>query len=221
MVPLLRHHGYRGPLDLNAIVNDDGVWGLEFTPRFGFDALPALLEMLTEDFADIINSYARGARVTQFPIRTEGCGAGLRVSIPPYPFEENVTAPRGVAIRGLVRADRMHSYFYNVFLDDEGVLRSSGAFGAIGVFTGFGDDLCSAIAKCEEIAKRAEIRDKQYRTDLGHEFHEAYEQYEEQRTKKEYPARPEVPVLPDGPMDRPSPAAAADPQSRLQEPVTR
>jgi len=178
MVPILRHHQYVGMIDLNSIVNEEGVWGLEFTPRTGYDAFPALLDMLTDELGDLIARYARGDRSPKFPIREKGFGAGIRVTIPPYPFVD-VDAPKGIAIRNLVRADRAHSYFYNVFLDDEGQLRSSGAFGAIAVFTSFGDDIFSSIAKCEEIAKRVDLKDRQYRTDLGSVFEKQYREFKD------------------------------------------
>lgn len=176
--PLLRHHGYRGMIDLNAIVNEQGVWGLEWTPRTGYDAFPALMEMLTEGVGDMLARYAKGERVSQFPMQAKGFGAGIRVSGPPYPAED-IEAPKGIPIRNLVRADRPHCYFYNVFLDEEGVLRSSGAFGAICVATGFGETIFGAMGKCLEIAHRMDFRSKQFRTDLAQKFDESYQKYSE------------------------------------------
>ena len=179
-IPMLRHHQYRGPIDLNTIVNDQGVWGLEWTPRFGFDAFPALMEMFTEPVSDTLVKFCRGERVEKFPIRDKGFAAGLRVTIPPYPFEE-AEAPKGIAIRELVRADRQHAYFYNVLMDDEGVLRSSGGAGAIAVFTGFGDSVHDAMGKCEEIAQRVSLKDKMFRTDLGGRFSDDFSRFTSSR----------------------------------------
>jgi len=178
-IPMLHQQGYRGPIDLNTIVNDNGVFGLEWTPRFGFDSFPALMEMMTEGVGDTLEKYCRGERMTKFPMRETGFGAALRVTIPPYPFEREgeALAPQGIAIRELVRADRPHAYFYNVLLDPEGQLRSSGASGAIAAFTGFGDSIIDAMGKCEEIARRVDIQSKQYRTDLGRVFRESYEKF--------------------------------------------
>ena len=173
---ILRYHGYVGCIDLNTICNDDGVWGLEWTPRLGYDAFPALMEMLTVPLGELITRYARGGSGGDFPMNTEGFGAALRVSIPPYPCED-VDAPRDVAIRSLIRADRPHAYFYNTYLAADDQLRSSGAWGAIAAFTAFGNTIPDAMGRCEEIAKRAEIRDKQYRTDLTDEFIAAHIRY--------------------------------------------
>lgn len=180
-IPMLRQQGYRGPIDLNTIVNAEGVWGLEWTPRFGFDAFPALMEMMTEPLGETLEKYARGERQVKFPLREKGFGAALRVTIPPYPFDRKseTLAPKGIAIRELVRADRNHAYFYNVLLDDEGKLRSSGAFGAIAAFTGFGDTVFDAMGKCEEIAKRVDLKEKQFRTDLGERFSRSYQEFQQ------------------------------------------
>jgi phosphoribosylamine--glycine ligase len=180
-LPMLQHHGYRGMIDLNAIVNAEGVWGLEWTPRFGFDAFPAFMEMMTEGVGDTLAKYARGERVTEFPISKKGFAAGIRLTVPPYPFEHkhDVIAPAGVRIRNLVRSDREHSYFYNVLMDDAGALRTSGGFGAVACFTGFGDTIDDALGKCEEICKRVEVKDKQYRTDLAQQFDKCYGEFKE------------------------------------------
>jgi phosphoribosylamine--glycine ligase len=169
MAPILRHHGFVGCLDLNTIVNEEGVWALEFTARFGYDGFPALMEMLTEPLGEVLARYARRKPSGHFPIRTEGFGSALRVSIPPAPAE-NVNAPVGMPIQGLVRADRVHSFFYNVMLDKDAKLVSSGAWGEIAAFTGFGDSIYSAMEGPLSIAKRVEIPSKMYRTDLSMVF---------------------------------------------------
>lgn len=174
---LLRHHGYRGMVNLDTIVSEQDVWGVGLSTTLRFDAFPALMETMTEGVGDTLAKYARGETVTVFPINRDGYGGAVRVSIPPYPSEIH-QAPAGVAIEGLVRADRPHSYFYNVYLDEEGTLRSSGSRGAIAAFTGFGTDIRAAIDGPLQIAKRAEILNKQFRTDLDMQFSRDYSRYE-------------------------------------------
>jgi len=168
MAPVLRDNEYIGPIDLNAVVNDEGVWGLEFTPRFGYDALPAILELFESPVGDVIASMARLEYPTELPMSGR-YAAGVRLSIPPYP-SEHFHPDEGIPIRGLTRDDRDHLYFFDVKLDDGNKLVSTAAFGAIVTITGSGDSITEAFSGPMEIADRAKIPQKQYRTDLGELF---------------------------------------------------
>jgi phosphoribosylamine--glycine ligase len=168
MAPILAEHQYIGPIDLNSVVNDEGVWGLEFTPRFGYDALPALLELVDGEIGPTIASMAKGEFPTSVPLVNRKA-SGLRISIPPYP-SEHFHPDEGIPIRGLTRDDRSHLYFYDVMLDDSNHLVSTRAFGAIVTITGIGDGIVDSFDGPMEIAKRAKIPQKQYRTDLATVF---------------------------------------------------
>src|SRR4029077_21283944 len=168
MAPILAEHDYIGPIDLNSVVNDEGVWGLEFTPRFGYDALPALLELIDGEIGPTIAAMARGEHPDRIALINKKA-AGLRVSIPPYP-SEHFHPDEGIPIRGLTRDDRPHLYFYDVMLNDANRLVSTNAFGAIVTITGIGDGISDSFVGPMEIAKRAKIPQKQYRTDLAGVF---------------------------------------------------
>jgi len=168
MAPILADHEYVGPIDLNSVVNEDGVWGLEFTPRFGYDALPALLELVEGGIGPVIAAMARLEFPSDLPLANRKA-AGLRVSIPPYP-SEHFHPDEGIPVRGLTREDRDHLYFFDVKLDDKNRLVSTSAFGAVVTVTGSGDGITDAFEGPLEIAKRAKIPQKQYRTDLVNVF---------------------------------------------------
>jgi phosphoribosylamine---glycine ligase len=172
--PILEHHGYIGPIDLNTIVNEEGVWALEFTPRFGYDALPAFLEMVEEPIGEIFASFANG-KGADIKLK-EGFGAAVRVTIPPYP-EEKFRPIEGLPIRGLTRTDRPHLYFYNVKLDAKDRLVSSKSFASIGAFTSYAESIEDSIHGCLQLAEKARVPNKQYRTDLALVFREDFEHY--------------------------------------------
>lgn len=93
--------GFIGQLDLNAIVNEQGVYGLEWTPRFGYDSLPTMLPMIDGDMGELFSDCARGQGTTM-PYH-QPFGVGVRVSIPPYPAEpdadpEELEPSRGVPV---------------------------------------------------------------------------------------------------------------------------
>ena len=60
LVSALRKIQYRGPIDLNAIVSENKLYGLEFTARFGYDALFVLLDMYKGKISDLMYSVATG-----------------------------------------------------------------------------------------------------------------------------------------------------------------
>lgn len=182
MEPLLREREYIGPIDLNAIVNEEGVWALEFTPRFGYEALPALLELFTSPIGESLSALARKELPTSLPLRSTVASA-LFVSIPPYPTDK---APQeGIPIRGFTKADRGHLYFYDVMLDANLHVVTTPAYGAIVTITGAGDSIVEAMYGPLEIAKRAKIPDKQFRTDLTSVFVTARAELEPYLTAKE------------------------------------
>jgi phosphoribosylamine--glycine ligase len=163
MGPVLAEQRYVGPIDLNAVVNEEGVWALEFTPRFGYDAFPALLELVDTDLGEVIAKMAKGEQPSEIPLK-KGFASALRVSIPPHPSDE-FTHPGGIPIQGLTRSDRPHLYFFEVKFDEQNRLTSSKGGGAIAAVTGFGDTIHNSFIEPFEIAKRLRIPEKQYRTD--------------------------------------------------------
>jgi phosphoribosylamine---glycine ligase len=160
----LRKHDYVGPLDVNCVVNKEGVYALEFTPRFGFDAFPTLLYTLCDfDFGNFIDDLARGLDSRES--LTPGFGAGVRLTLPPWPLK-NYKYTGGVPIRGFSEADKQWFYPLGVQLVDE-ELKSAPGDGIIGVVNGHGDTIGEAFARCYDVISRLRISDLQYRTDLA------------------------------------------------------
>lgn len=164
---------YIGPVDLNTIVTKDGVYGLEFTPRFGYDATPTLLwELVDGEIGQLLADVARGQHHSRSPVlRADKYASGIRLTIPPWPSEKH-HAEKGVPIRGLTNNDWSHTYLYNVKEDDEkaGEIVSAGAWGILLLFTGIGVSINGSFSKPEGLAEKVRIPDKQYRTDLAKSF---------------------------------------------------
>src|SRR5205807_5693391 len=113
----LRKHLYRGPIDVNAVVTEDEVYALEFTPRFGYDALPTLLHALCRfDFGNFLDNLARGYSCD---VQLEGDFAvGVRLSIPPWPSEK-FHAEDTVPINGFDKDSWEYFYPYDVMEEND------------------------------------------------------------------------------------------------------
>lgn len=182
MVEYLAAQEYLGPMDLNAVINDEGVWGLEWTPRFGYDATPTLFqELFDEPVGDFLAAVARKDYPQEMKLKG-GFGGAVHVSIPPYPSEE-FHASGEIPIRGWDRKDRPHLYFYDVYLDDRNHLMSTQAYGNLAICLGWGETIEDALRGPYELADRARIPDKQYRTDLVAELEKDFKKFSEQVEK--------------------------------------
>ena len=164
LTEVLQKHLYVGPIDVNAIVNKKGVYALEFTPRFGYDAFPTLLYALADfNFGAFVDDLARGDNSNEslFP----AFGAGIRLSLPPWPSED-FKHKGGVSILGLEEKDKMWFDPSGVMLVDE-ELQSAPGVGILGVVNGRGDTIGEAFARAYEIVDRIKAPGLQYRTDLA------------------------------------------------------
>jgi phosphoribosylamine--glycine ligase len=160
----LRERSYVGAIDINCVVNEDGVYGLEFTPRFGYDAFPTLLHSLIDfDFGAFVNSLACGS-VSDERL-TSGFGAGVRLSIPPWPNEKYHNEDC-VTLRGFDDDAREYFYPYGVMLEGE-ELKSSHGVGTLGVMNYEGRSIGQAFACVYHQIQKLKIPNLQYRTDLA------------------------------------------------------
>lgn len=183
LTPVLREHRYCGPIDINCVVNQEGVYGLEFTPRFGYDSFPTLLHCLADfDFGSFMESCAKGEMPDVSLNSFFGCG--IRISLPPWPSEK-YEAAQGIPIRGMEDKDERWFYPYDVLMNGAGEMESSGGVGIIGVINNHGEVITEGFARALEICSRLKIPDLQYRTDLGEVFLGGYRKLKEHITGEE------------------------------------
>jgi phosphoribosylamine---glycine ligase len=177
----LIEEGYIGPIDLNAIINDDGVFGLEWTPRFGLDAMPTLLQLINGDVGKIISdSFESGSKSMDL---FECFAGGARLTIPPYPIEpedlgeiEKNSPNEGIPIRGLEDHEE-YCYFYEVMKQDDLLVHSSGT-GVIACISDTGL-VRDCFQNVNDILENCKVPDKQYRTDLDKILPEMYKEVKE------------------------------------------
>ncbi|HLL30634.1 MAG TPA: hypothetical protein VK403_06530 [Allosphingosinicella sp.] len=168
IAPLLREHGHVGYVNLNTIVNSDGIWPLEFTCRFGYPGF-AILEPLQDiSWAGLLEAMAAGSG-RPFAARP-GFSVGIVLTTPPFPYtRKQVDEPLGLPVLfdgELDSEDRRNVHYGEVGLEG-GRLVTSGLYGWTMVVTGTGPDIAAAKSAAYERAGRIFIPAVRYRLDIG------------------------------------------------------
>lgn len=162
----LRMYSFKGMIDLNTILTETNAYGLEWTPRFGYDASATLVNMYAGDFGELLHRTATG-KVPEQSWRAE-YGVSARLSIPPYPTEMRVPKHEGIPIKGIDPEDLeelMRTYLYDAHFSD-GHLCVSGLNGLIACPIETGSSIIEAFDKLEDKIEHIQIPDMQYRTDI-------------------------------------------------------
>jgi len=159
---------YIGPLDINAIVTEDDAYFLEFTARFGYDALQTLLFLNNRALTEVFEILTRSSGYPfDFP---EGYLAyGQRITIPPYPYRDPEYCSKGTPIR-YKEKDEPHIWWGDVKRDDEGRLVCAGADGNLAVITTKARSYKAAKAEWLDIVERFQVPDLQYKLDGADRF---------------------------------------------------
>lgn len=86
---LLAQKGFHGHIDLNCIVNGQGIYPLEFTTRFGFPQIFIQRAGLNQPMADLLYHVASG---TDQDIQVKkGFQVGAFMVVPPFPYNDKKT----------------------------------------------------------------------------------------------------------------------------------
>lgn len=166
LTPFLREHDYRGMIDLNTIVNEEHVFGLEFTPRFGYDSSASEFAMLNGDLGMFLYNIATGAKdFDPCPPIRHAFSASARYTIPPYP-EEDLPATRGLPVKG-IDTEKAWKYYYlwDAMLEDEQFV-TAGINGLVVAPIATGLTPKGAWEGVERLSKHLKIPNLQVRTDL-------------------------------------------------------
>ncbi len=166
--PLLRESGYCGYINLNTIVNDDGVWPLEFTCRFGYPGFPILDSLHQCGWDQIFRSLiARDGK--RFPTH-DGYSVGVVITVPPFPYSQGYDAlGKGRPIcfaHDLDDVDRASLHYGEVDIRD-GQLVTSGLIGYIMVVTGVAESVEAAREQAYRRVDKVVIPNARYRNDIG------------------------------------------------------
>jgi phosphoribosylamine---glycine ligase len=168
LAPALREVDHYGYLNINTIVNETGVWPLEFTCRFGYPGFAICDALHTEGWASILKKMISPNEKT---IRTrDGFAVGVVLTVPPFPYEFGYAElSKGAPIffsDDTTDEDRNSFHFGEVEMAN-GQLIASGSLGYIMVVTGVGDAIQDAQRAAYRRVRKVSVANMRYRNDIG------------------------------------------------------
>jgi phosphoribosylamine--glycine ligase len=168
LVPLLRGRKHLGYINLNTIVNAEGIWPLEFTCRFGYPGYAVLDPLQTIGWGELFRAMIAGSgpRLKTRP----GFSVGVLMTTPPFPYtRKQIEAPIGmpVVFESSLTAEDVNNIHYGEIglVADE--LVTSGLYGWTLVVTGLGSTIAVAQTAAYDRIERITIPNTRYRLDIG------------------------------------------------------
>ncbi|MFH1770014.1 MAG: phosphoribosylglycinamide synthetase C domain-containing protein [archaeon] len=167
----LAEEGYIGYIDLNCIVNGNGIYPLEFTSRFGYPTIFIQQEGIILPIGEFFYKMASG-ELTTFKTK-HGFQVGVRIVMPPYPFTDNETFD--VKSKDTIIHFRKPNYD-GVHIEDVKLLNGewaiTGTSGVVLVVVGCGLTMKQAQNQAYSKIKNIMIPHMYYRTDIGNRWYE-------------------------------------------------
>jgi phosphoribosylamine--glycine ligase len=181
----LREGRYQGYININTIVDREGVHPLELTCRFGYPGFAVLQPLQRGGWEDLFRRILRqGAAPSRAAFPTaDGFAVGVVLTVPPFPYAAGYERlSKGLPIlfhEGLTDDDRRHLHFGEVALaprdetEEEGrgsQLVTSGVVGYAMVVTGCGLTVAAARAAAYARVDKVCLPNGRYRRDIGERF---------------------------------------------------
>lgn len=162
----LRAHGHVGYVNLNTIVNDEGIWPLEFSCRFGYPGFAILAPLQAGGWSGLFQAMLRRGQPTA-QVRPGFC-VGVVLTTPPFPYSrQQVPEPIGLPVTIEGEVDPMRYQFGEIGLGAGGELVTSGLYGWTMVVTGQGATIEAARKQAYDHAARVRVANLRYRNDIG------------------------------------------------------
>jgi phosphoribosylamine--glycine ligase len=164
LAPLLQQAGHVGYVNINTIINTDGVWPLEFTCRFGYPGFAVLEPLQAPSWAELFSAMVSGEQ-SSFACRP-GFSLCIVLTTPPFPYSRHdVAAAIGMPlIIGDIPSQHLH---LGEVGSDERQLVTSGLYGWTAVVTGSGETVQEAKQQAYSYAPLVQAPSVRYRLDIG------------------------------------------------------
>jgi phosphoribosylamine-glycine ligase len=162
-----KSNNYTGPLDMAFFLGkDDKPYFLEFTPRFGINAVYGLWHAMRGDLGKYLLDVTLG-RAKEAPVAADEFQFIQNISIPPYPYDIKKWQVYGQPVE-FKTSDHYKVWYFDVVKKDKDIvtLGLDGLIAAVSA-TGSRKELQANIDGVKNYLKKTDITNKQYRVDGG------------------------------------------------------
>jgi phosphoribosylamine---glycine ligase len=167
----LAQEGYIGYIDINCIVNNNGIYPLEFTSRFGYPSIFIQQEGMITPIGHFLWDLAHGAD-PKLKVKS-GFQVGVRICMPPFPFDDKETfesfSRNAVIVFKKGTPEEVHIEDVKIV---EGQWLVAGTSGVIVTVVGLGQTMKQAQAQAYSRVRNILIPNMYYRDDIGERWAE-------------------------------------------------
>ncbi|MDX1406427.1 MAG: phosphoribosylglycinamide synthetase C domain-containing protein, partial [Woeseiaceae bacterium] len=171
----LAEEAYVGYIDVNCIVNGNGIYPLEFTARFGYPTIFIQADGLSMPVHEFMSGMADGT-LTRFKTR-RGFQIGVRIVVPPFPYDDPKTFEANSKDRVIIF--RKPDNLEGIHIEDVKLVNGqwviTGRTGVVLVVTGVGSSVKQAQAQAYQRVRNILIPNMYYRKDIGDRWFEDHD----------------------------------------------
>ena len=171
MEPQLAAEGYVGYIDVNCIVNNNGIYPLEFTSRFGYPTIFIQQEGMITPIGLFLDDLAHG-RDPKLKVKS-GFQVGVRIVMPPFPFDDDATfesfTKNAVIVFKKGTPEEVHIEDTKIV---EGQWLVAGTSGVVLTVVGLGQTMKQAREQAYARVRNILIPNMYYRDDIGERWAE-------------------------------------------------
>ncbi|MGH9892954.1 MAG: phosphoribosylglycinamide synthetase C domain-containing protein [bacterium] len=174
MEPRLKEERYVGYIDVNCIVNSNGIYPLEFTARFGYPTISIQQEGMLTPIGEFLHKLAEGS-ITRFKTRS-GFQVGVRIVVPPFPFKDPETFETSSKDAVIIFKKPMREgiHIEDVkSVDNEWLV--TGTSGVVLIAVGLGPTMKAAQKQAYNRIENIMIPNMYYRKDVGDRWFEDFD----------------------------------------------
>lgn len=180
--PFLQKINFKGDFEINCIVNENGAFPLEATPRFGSPIIDLHVELHESPWSEFLMAIARGEK---YDLNwKKGYGIVNLIAIPPFPYAGKKPKPKddymhgvNVYFDGLSKEELEHVHFEEVSkrCDNVEACYIAGHQGYVLYVTNVADTVSEARIKVLNTIDHIIIPKMVYRNDIGKKFEDSDE----------------------------------------------